>query len=448
LGSSAPRTDTGPARRLRPWAATAMVISQVVGVGIFLTPAAMMRTLGSATAALAVWAVIGTLSIAGALVYAELTTRFPKAGGGYVFLREAFGPRSAFVFGWMALLVTDPGITAALGIGLAQYLLAATAGSQALAPYVAIAAIWAFALLTFAGIGVSAAVLRWTAVAKLVIVAVLVGAGALRASSGSSIAGTAVATDAIGVEAWAGAVMAAFFAFGGWWELGRMSEEVESPSRTMPRALVGGLAIVTGIYALISLAYVLAVSGQRVEGTDEAFVSIVGNALFGPAAARLLAIMVVIAVSGSLAATLLAAPRMYLAMARDGLFPERLARFDERRGASPVATIIQVSLASLLIAVGSFDAILGYFVPTTVFFLGLSAAAVLRIPRPAEDGRVFRAPLHPLPIALFLTLIVVVLGLFIVGQPAQALLGAAVAALGIPASFLVLRERRRSPAKS
>jgi amino acid transporter len=288
LGSSAPRTDTGPARRLRPWAATAMVISQVVGVGIFLTPAAMMRTLGSATAALAVWAVIGTLSIAGALVYAELTTRFPKAGGGYVFLREAFGPRSAFVFGWMALLVTDPGITAALGIGLAQYLLAATAGSQALAPYVAVAAIWAFGLLTLAGIGVSAAVLRWTAVAKLVIVAVLVGAGALRASSGSSIAGTAVATGAIGVEAWAGAVIAAFFAFGGWWELGRMSEEVESPSRTMPRALVGGLAIVTGIYALISLAYVLAVSGQRVEGTDEAFVSIVGNALFGPAAARLL----------------------------------------------------------------------------------------------------------------------------------------------------------------
>jgi APA family basic amino acid/polyamine antiporter len=421
-----------------------MVISQVVGVGIFLTPAAMMRTLGSAGAALVVWAVIGTLSIAGALVYAELTTRFPRAGGGYVFLREAFGPRSAFVFGWMALLVTDPGITAALGIGLAQYLLAATGGPQTLAPYVAVAAIWAFGLLTLAGIGVSAAVLRWTALAKLIIVAILVGAGALRASTASPIGGTVAAPDIIGVDAWAGAVIAAFFAFGGWWELGRMSEEVESPRRTMPRALVGGLAIVTGIYALISLAYVLAASGQRVEGTDEVFVAVIGNALFGPAAARLLAIMVVIAVSGSLAATLLAAPRMYLAMARDGLFPERLARFDERRGATPVATIIQVSLASLLIALGSFDAILGYFVPTTVFFLGLSAAAVLRIPRPADDGQVFRAPLHPLPIVLFLTLIAVVLALFVVGQPTQALLGAAVAALGIPASFLIVRDRAAS----
>ena len=97
-----------------------MVVSQVVGVGIFLTPATMMRTLGSPWAALAMWGVMGTLSAAGALCYAELSTRFPKAGGSYVYLREAFGPRCAFVYGWMALLVMDPGLTAALGIGFAQ----------------------------------------------------------------------------------------------------------------------------------------------------------------------------------------------------------------------------------------------------------------------------------------------------------------------------------------
>ena len=95
--------------RLGPWGATAMVISQVIGVGIFLTPATMMRTLGTVNAALGVWVVMGILSAAGALCYAELTTRFPAAGGAYVYLREAFGPRSAFVYGWMALLVMDPG---------------------------------------------------------------------------------------------------------------------------------------------------------------------------------------------------------------------------------------------------------------------------------------------------------------------------------------------------
>ena len=98
--------------------------------GIFLTPATMMRTLGSPWAALAMWAVMGTLSAAGALCYAELSTRFPKAGGSYVYLREAFGPASAFVYGWMALLVMDPGLTAALGIGFAQYLLATRRGAR------------------------------------------------------------------------------------------------------------------------------------------------------------------------------------------------------------------------------------------------------------------------------------------------------------------------------
>src|SRR5215510_16062815 len=126
-------------RRLGTWAATAMVVSQVVGVGIFLTPATMMRTVGSLPIALEVWALMGVLSAAGALCYAELTTRFPSAGGAYVFLREAFGARTAFVYGWMALLVMDPGITAALGIGLAQYFIAAIGGRTELVPAIAIA---------------------------------------------------------------------------------------------------------------------------------------------------------------------------------------------------------------------------------------------------------------------------------------------------------------------
>jgi APA family basic amino acid/polyamine antiporter len=421
-----------------------MVVSQVVGVGIFLTPATMMRTVGSTRAALAIWAVMGLLSMAGALCYAELTTRFPKAGGGYVFLREAFGARSAFVFGWMALLVMDPGITAALGIGLAQYLLAALGASPALVPAVGVAATLAFGLLTLAGIGASATVLRWTAVAKLAIVAILVGAAAGRAGGGAAVdAGPVSQGTAIGMEALAASVIAAFFAFGGWWELGRMSEEVESPRRTMPRALVGGLVLVTAIYASVSIAYVLSAPGST-EGTDEAFVAAIGAALFGDAAGRLLAVMVVIAVSGSLAATLLAAPRVYLAMSRDGLFPKQLARFDERRGASPTLTAIQVSLASALILLGSFDQILGYFVPVTIFFLALSAAAVLRLPRPAADSPVFRAPLHPLPILLFLLLIASVLALFVIGQPTQTLLGAVVAAAGVPISFLVIARERTS----
>jgi APA family basic amino acid/polyamine antiporter len=174
------KPDT-PSRRLGAWSATAMVVSQVVGVGIFLTPATMMRTVGSVGTAIIIWVVMGLLSAAGALCYAELTTSFPRAGGGYVFLREAFGARSAFVYGWMALLVMDPGITAALGIGFAEYLLAAIGGPASLVRPVAIAAITLFGMLAIVGINANARVMAWTAVAKLAIVGILVAAAIVRA---------------------------------------------------------------------------------------------------------------------------------------------------------------------------------------------------------------------------------------------------------------------------
>ena len=427
--------------RLRSWSATAMVVSQVVGVGIFLTPATMMRTVGSASAALAVWAVMGALSTAGALCYAELSTRFPKAGGSYVFLREAFGPRCAFLYGWMALLVVDPGLTAALGIGLAQYLLAAAGRGPELVTPVAIAAIIAFGLMTLLGMSASTRTMQWTAAAKLAIVGVLVLAALVRASDVGLESIWTRAPGPLTPGAIAAALIAAFFAFGGWWDFGRMSEEVAAPRRTMPRALIGGLALVTMMYGLVSVAYTLGASGP-VQATDEAFVASVGEALFGEAAGRLLAVMVVVAVAGSLAAVLLGAPRVYLAMARDHLFPQRLARFDPGRGTVAGSTVVQVALACALAFVGSFGDILGYFVPCAVFFLGLSASAVLVLPRPEARADVFLAPLHPVPILLFLVMVLSVLTLFVVGQPRQTLLGALVVALGVPVSWLVVPSRR------
>jgi APA family basic amino acid/polyamine antiporter len=228
-------------------------------------------------------------------------------------------------------------------------------------------------------------------------------------------------------------VMSAFFAFGGWWDLGKMSEDVDEPRRTLPRALIGGVAIVAALYALVSLAFVF-VAPANPSPSDDVFVAVVGGILFGDLAARLLAAMVAVAVAGSLAAVLLGAPRVYLAMARDGLFPERLARIDPRRRSSPGATLVQVSLACVLVLLGTFDQIVGYFVPAAVFFLGLSATAILVLPRPAADAGVFRAPLHPAPILIFLVLIVAVLALFALNRPFQTALGGLVVALGIPAA--------------
>jgi basic amino acid/polyamine antiporter, APA family len=431
-------------RRFGVWAALAMIVAEVMGVGIFLTPAEMSRTLGSTAWVLGVWALVGLLSAAGAVCYAELGTRFPEAGGGYVYLREAFGERCAFVYGWMSLLVMDPGLTAALGVGLATYLLVVLGGPASLVPVVAVACIVVLAAVSTMGVESSSRVLRWTAVAKLATIAVLVVAVLVRGTA-TQASGAATAATIPSLSVLAGALMGAFFAFGGWWDLGKMSEEIVEPRRTLPVALVGGVVVVTLVYAGLSVAFMHAMHGRQ-HDTNDAFVASLGSALFGGSAAKLLAAAVVVAVAGSLAAVLLGAPRVYLAMARSGVFPAGLVRFDTRRQAAPRATFVQVTLACVLVMLGTFDQILGYFVPAAVFFLGLSAAAILVLPRPPDDPATFRAPWHPLPIIVFLVLVVVMVALFTVGRPLQTLIGATVVALGIPVSWAVIKRSDRAEA--
>ena len=426
-------------RRFGVWAAIAMIVAEVMGVGIFLTPAGMVRTLANPAWVLGVWALMGLLSVAGALCYAELGTRFPEAGGGFVFLREAFGERTAFVYGWMSLLVMDPGLTAALAVGLAHYVLALLGGPASLVAVVAIVSIILMSIVSILGVENSARVMRWTAAAKLGVVVVLVAAVLVRSGAGPTTASAAAAA-LPSFQVLGGALMGAFFAFGGWWDLGKMSEEIVDPKRTLPVALVGGIVVVTVVYAGLSVAF-MRVLGGAAPATDDAFVVALGSALFGTAAGRLLAAAVVIAVAGSLAAVLLGAPRVYLAMARAGLFPSALVRFHPQRQSAPLATLVQVVLACLLVTLGTFDQILGYFVPAAVFFLGLSAAAILVVPRPSDAPDVFRAPAHPLPIVVFLVLVAAIVMLFAVARPLQTLTSAIVIALGIPVGWLIIRRR-------
>jgi APA family basic amino acid/polyamine antiporter len=435
-------------RQMGMWAALAMIVAEVMGVGLFLTPAGMARAAGSATWVLAAWVIVGALSVAGALVFAELGSRFPEAGGCYVFLREAFGERLAFVYGWMALLVMDPGLTAALGVGLARYLLVVVRGPDSLVPWVAVVAIVVLGAVSVLGLNASSRLLRWSAVAKVAAIAVLIAAVLVRKDA--SVPPTAIASPASGMPSagvLATLLMGAFFATAGWWDLGKMSEEVVNPSRTLPFALVGGILVVTIIYAQLSLAFIAALRGAS-HATDEAFVSALGSALFGSHSASLLGAVIVIAVAGSLAAILLGAPRVYLAMARSGVFPAALVRFHPTRQSAAPATLVQVALASALVVFGNFDQIIGYFVPIVVFFLGLSAVAILVLPRPQRYAGVFLAPWHPLPIALFLVLVAVMIGLFAMGRPVQTLIGATVAALGWPVSFLVLKRESLDVARA
>ncbi len=404
----------------------------------------MMRALGGIVAPMILWLVMGALTAAGALCYAELSTRFTKTGGTYIFLREGFGRRTAFAYGWMAMLVMDPGLTAALAIGTAKYLLAALSVSSRFEVPVAILAIVLLAATALRGLASGATLLRWSAIIKMGMVGLLVAAGVIKALTGATPA-PSVAASAISMPALAGAVVSAFFAFGGWWDLGRLSEEVERPERSLPVAMIAGVGLVALIYVLVTFTLLLAAPPGSA-ASDDAFVAAAGAVLFGPRAGRLLAVMVTLAVSGSLFAVLLGAPRISVAMARDGLLPSSVAWFDEVRGRAVPGTILQAALASLLVLLGSFDQILGYFVPAAVFFLGLSAATLFRLDRGSRHTSTFLVPMFPLPLVLFLLLIVVMLVLFAGGQPTQTSLGGGVVLLGWMAGRWVVGEHRHSAA--
>jgi len=406
-------------------------VGQVIGIGIFLTPAGMARQLGAPGLVYAMFLLAGFMALTGALCYGELASRFPEAGGAYVYLREAWGEPLAFLYGWKCLLVMDPGITAALAAGLAEYVGYLAPLDDLGRKAVAVAVIVVLAVVTVLGTRLAAGLLVLVTVLKLALLAAVVGLGfASGAVAWARVVPTLARPDGAPalLPALAGGFVSAFFSFGGWWEAARMAGEVRDPQRTLPRAFVLGILLVTAVYVLTSAVFLGLVSPEAA-GSADAFAARVGEQLFGPTGGTVLALGVVVSVLGSLAAVMLLSPRLYVAAAQDGLFPAPVARLHPRYGTPFLATIVQAALAALLVVVGTFSDIVAYFVFVTVAFIAASVGSLYRLPASAQG---FRTPLRRVTPAVFVALSAVLLGLLLLGKPKQALLGVAVVALGAP----------------
>jgi APA family basic amino acid/polyamine antiporter len=411
------------------------VVGQVIGVGIFLTPADMARGLASPFWLLAVWLVVGATAVAGALCFGELAARYPESGGGYVYLREAWGRGSAFLYGWMCLLVMDPGLTAALAVGLADYTSYLVPLSATWAKLGAVGVIALLAVVNALGLRTSAALLRLLTVLKLGLLGLIVAWGFASGRGDWSHfrpffeqrPGSAPLAVAL-----AGGVVSAFFSFGGWWEAAKVAGEVRDPARILPRALTLGVGVVTVVYVLTSAVFLYLVPPGSA-GSSAAFAAQAGEALFGRAGGAFFAAIVCVSVLGSLAALLMAAPRLYYAMARDGLFLPAVAAVHPRSHTPVRAIAVQAGLAS------TFSGIVAYFVFATLLFVALTVAAVYRLPRPVPPA--YHLPGYPLTPLAFLGLLVLLLALVAAGNPRQAALGVAVVAAGVPVYLW-----RRAPA--
>jgi len=435
------------ARELGLWSATALVVGHTIGVGIFLTPAELIGALASPGLTLAVWIVCAALMLGGAFTFGELASRYPAAGGLYIYLREAWGPRAGFLYGWQCLLVMDPGVTAALAIGLSPYLVVLWPAAAGHEGALALAIVWAFALVAMAGLKLSSRALNVLTAFKVLALAVIVAcAFAFGAGSWSHFspfwarrAGALPLHEAIGL-----ALIGAFYSFGGFWEASRVAGEIRDPRRTLPRALALGVATVTAVYVLTTFAFLYLVPAERATTSAE-FARRAGDALFGASGARALAAVVVVSASASILALLLMAPRLYLAMSRDGLFLAALSSISPHTLAPVRATALLAVVASVFVLSGTFPQIVALFMSPTLVFVGVAAAGVFVVRRRREDDAPFRAPGHAVTPALFVLLVFVVAGFIAVARPLPALAGFALVAIGLPVRELFARRRLIGP---
>lgn len=424
-------------RKLGLVAVIALVTGESIALGIFLTPAAMAKSLGSPLLLGLVWLGMALMAMSGALCYSELAIRFPQSGGEFVYLRAGYGEQTAFLYGWMSSLVMYPGVAAALAVGSVAYVAQVLPlGSRALAVVPALL-LCAFAIVNILGTRLSGAVMSFVNILKLVVLFSLVGwaivSGHAHVSNLLPLAERRPGSDAL-FPAIAGGAVSAFFSFGGWWEAGKIAGEIRDPKRNLPLAYVGGVSIVTAVYLLVSGAFLSVLPIDKLT-SNTAFVAQFGQALFGATGARVLSICVLICVCGGMAALSMAAPRVFYAMAQAGSFFPAFGKLSPRFGTPANAILLQTGLALAVLLLGAFDRVLAYIIFSAVLFLALTASTLFRTREPVRG---WWFPLAPI---IFIACCLVITGLILMHDPIPAFVGVIIVLCGIPARrFLTTRQ--------
>lgn len=461
--ADSPGTAPSLSRRLGSLDGAAVVVTNVIGTGIFLTPAFIAQRVPSTGWFLALWVAGGALSLIGALCYAELGAMRPRAGGEYVYIREAFGALPGFLSGWTSLVAGFSGAIAAAAVGFAIYLdrLVPGAGSTELLfrvpllpgstgvgvtprALVALALIGVFSLVHSRGLGpgrLAQQALAWLNVGTilaLIVSGLLAGAPGAAASAAETVA--APSADPAGAFV---ALVLVMFTYSGWNAAAYVAGELRDPGRTLPRALLSGTAVVIALYLALNVLYVrvLGISGvAAAEATGDR----VASALWGAAGAALFTPLILLVLASSVSAMVLTGPRVYFAMAEDRCLPTAFASV-RPRGVPTFSIAVQAVWSAVLVLTGSFEALLTYTGFAVVLFAGLGVGAllVLRWRRP-DDLRPFRVPGYPLAPAVFIAASAAMVVQSILRVPGPSLAGIVLISLGTPL-FLWLRRRERRP---
>jgi APA family basic amino acid/polyamine antiporter len=403
-------TNDGLLRTLGVLAAGAFVVTNMVGSGIFTLPALVRVTTGGALASMAVWVAAGLLGLCGALCYAELATRMPDAGGEYRYLERAFGPLWGFLSGWTSFVVGFSAAVAASALGFAAYLDpllpgwdagASISGGLQISQGSVLAAAIVLGLTVIHSVGVRSSGRFQSSIAIAVVAAVWVLVLVGFASRAGSMTGLTAQAPAQG--SWWAALLPVSYAYAGWNAAAYMGGEVRDPGRTLPRAIIGGCLFVMFLYVAVNALFFYAIPEAQWEPTI-AVGQVAAERLFGAGGSLVISAVIALAMFGSVSAMTAVGPRIYYAMARDGLAPPRMARLSAGGRVPVTAIVAQGVLASLLALTGAFEALLIYIGSSLLLFNALTIATLFVFRRRGGATPAFTAPLFPLPAVVFLAI--------------------------------------------
>jgi len=422
------------ARRLGLFSGTMAVVGGIIGGGIFRTPATVAERVGTPGLVLAAWVVGGIVALIGAFCFGELGQRRPRAGGGYVYLRETWGPLPAFLYGWTLVLVIATGAIAAVAVTFANYALALAGWSDRLAVPVAVGTIVLLAGINYVGVRPAAITQNIFTVLKLVALAVLIGAGLFLAAPTASYRPLPPPT----ASSFGAALVPVLFTYGGWQQTNFIAEEIIEPEKNLPRALVLGVTIVVAVYLLANLAY-LRVLGASGLAQSTAPAADVMRAVLGPAGGKVIAAGIAVSTFGFLNLVILVTPRVLQAMAADGVFFARLAQLHPVHRTPAAAIVALAACAAALTLSKTFGQLVDYVTFGDWIFFGLTVAGLF-VYRKRDGPPAFGVPGYPWTPALFVLAAAYVVVSAVWSNPGNAAIGAGLIALGVPV-FLYWRRR-------
>jgi APA family basic amino acid/polyamine antiporter len=436
-------------RTLGLFSGTMAVVGGIIGSGIFINPAIVAQRVGTAGFTLGVWVLGGAIALIGAFCFGELGRRRPRAGGSYVYLREALGPLPAFLYAWALLLVMATGAIAAVAVTFANYALGVVGYAGTDGRWLAGLAIVLLTAINYIGVRPGAVTTNVFTLLKLAALGFLIVVGFLGGGVIASESGAAPSAPANPFLAIAAALVPVLFAYGGWQQTNFIAEEIVEPEKNLPRSLVLGVVIVVLVYLLANATY-LRLLGPAGLAASTAPAADALRARIGPTGAAVIGLGIAASTFGFLNLVIMVSPRVYQTMAADGLFFPAFARLHPVYRTPTTAIVAQGVWAVLLLVTGQYGQLLDYVVFCDWIFFGLAVVALFVLRRRdraaglAEPAGAFRVPGWPVTPALFVAASLYVVVGSVSSNPGNAALGMGILLLGVPV-FHYWRRRSRVP---